>query len=112
MDKVFAVKRVAEKLWATEDALDGAINRTAALMGDITSARLELKVGAAFGDQAINKVAEAMKALADARHAMIEAHAALEQDRLGLGVRIRQFIKPAAHPEQEPAETSVERRVG
>jgi len=89
MEKIFVVKRVAEKLWATEDAIDGALNRAAALMGDMTAVRLEQKVAAQFGDEAMTKVAVAVKALADARHAMVEAHEALAQDKLRFGVRTK-----------------------
>ena len=89
MDKVFVVKRLAEKLWSTEDAIDGAIAQASGLLAAGVEARQELKVSALFGDEATSKVAEAVKALADARHAMVEAHNALSEDKLRLGVRTK-----------------------
>ena len=89
MDKVFVVKRVAEQLWATEEAIDDALARASGLMGGMIEARQELKVSALFGDAPTTKVAEAVKALADARHAMMEAHDALAEAKLRLGVRTR-----------------------
>ncbi len=89
VEKVFVVKRVAEKLWATEDAIDGAIAQAAQLMGDLVGARQELGVPHMLTDAATSKIAEAMNCLAQARHAMIESHSALHETRLRLGVRTK-----------------------
>ena len=89
VEKVFVVKRVAEKLWATEDAIDGAIAHAAQLMGGLVEARQELAVPHLLTDAATSKIAEAMNLLAQARHAMIESHGALHEARLRIGVRTR-----------------------
>lgn len=94
MEKIFVVKRVAEKLWATEEAIDGAIAEASGLMGGLVEARRELNVSPLFADASTSKVAEAMKALAEARHAMMEAHGALTEAKLRLGVRTKMDAVP------------------
>ena len=89
MDKVFVVKRVAEQLWRSEDAIDGAIGAASQLMGDIMEARRELKVAHAVVDPATTKVAAAIAAMAEARRAVIEAHDALNEAKLRIGVRTK-----------------------
>jgi hypothetical protein len=89
VEKIFVVKGVAEKLWATEDAIDNAIAQTSSLMSGLIEGRRELNVSAVVTDQATSCIAESMKALADARKAMIEAHAALDEVKLRVGVRTR-----------------------
>ncbi len=109
MEKVFVVKRVAEKLWASEDAIDGAIAKASVLMGGLVEAKEELKLSATFTDEATSKIAESMKALADARRAMVEAHAALNECQLRLGVRVKAGgFKPPVEPSQDA--TVAERR--
>ena len=89
MEKIFVVKRVAEKLWASENAIDGAIESAAILMGDLVAARRELDVSHEVTDPATAKIAEAMKAMADARTALIGAHDALYEAKLRIGVRTK-----------------------
>jgi hypothetical protein len=87
MDKVFVVKRVAEKLWATEDTVDAAITDMSELMVQVVGARKELQIPHLIVDPAVKKVAEAMGRMAEARQALIEAHHALNEARLRIGVR-------------------------
>ena len=89
MEKVFAVKQVAEKLWATEEAIDGAMASTSALLTSVIETRQQHKVSAIVTDEATTKIAEAMKAMAEARAAMIGAHHALNEAKLRLGVRVK-----------------------
>ncbi len=89
MDKVFVVKRVAEQLWRSEDAIDGAMGAASLLMGEVLEARRELKIAHAVVDPATTKVAAAISALADARRTMIEAHEALTEAKLRIGVRTK-----------------------
>jgi hypothetical protein len=89
MEKVFVVKRVAEKLWASEEAIDGALKSASTLMVGLVEAREELGVPHLVTDAATSKIAEAMALLAQARHAMIESHSALHEARLRIGVRTK-----------------------
>lgn len=89
VDKVFVVQGVANKLWATEDAMDAAIAQASTLMGGIVEARAEIGCSHIVTDPAIAKVAQAMAAMAEARTALIDAHHALAEAKLRLGVRTK-----------------------
>ena len=109
MEKVFVVKRVAEKLWASEAAIDGAVASTAVLMADYMQAGIELKLSPVVTEAAAAKIAEAAKALAEARAAIVEAHNELNDVKLRIGVRTKMeggkpvVIEPA---KSEPARRS------
>ncbi len=113
MEKVFVVKKVAEKLWSTENAIDSAIAEAAKLMGGLVEARQELQVSHIVTDAATTKIAESMAALAEARRAMIEAHHALNEAKLRIGVRTKLdgFGNSWAYHDQ-PAADELTRRVG
>jgi hypothetical protein len=89
MEKVFVVRRVASKLHATEASLDQAMTDAAELMADILAARRELKVSAVVVEDASAKIVEAIKALGDARSAIVDAHNELNDVKLRLGVRTK-----------------------
>jgi hypothetical protein len=89
VEKVFVVKRVAEKLWSTEEAIDGAIAEAAALMGGLVEARRELNVSPVATDKATSRIAEAMAAMAEARAALMAAHQELNEVKLRIGVRTK-----------------------
>ena len=112
MDKVFVVKRVAEKLWATEDKIDGALASAATLMGGLVEARQELGVSHAVTDAATSKIAEAIKLMAEARKAMVEVHAELGEVKLRIGVRTKMDggWKPVKQVSDD--EVVMERQVG
>jgi hypothetical protein len=103
MEKVFVVKRVAQHLWATENAIDEAIGQASTLMADVVTARKEVKAGAALADQTTTKIIQAMTALSEARRAMLEAHEALDEVKLRLGVRTK-MDKPFPALSAEQAE--------
>jgi hypothetical protein len=113
MEKIFVVKRVAERLWATEDAVDAALAEGSSLMACVVEARQELKVSHSVADPAVTKLAEALKAMADARHAVIEAHKALEEAKLRIGVRTKLEGVPGKVWNMAPAANGrVDRKAG
>lgn len=87
MEKVFVAKKVAQKLYATEAALDAAMTEAAELIGEMVRARAELKLSAVVGDAAQAKIVEAIAALGAARTAVVAAHADLDDVRKRIGVR-------------------------
>ncbi len=89
MEKVFVVKRVGESVRASEESIDAALASASALMSDLITARHELGVSPIVTDAATGKIAQSMKALADARAAMVEAHHALYEAQLRIGVRTK-----------------------
>lgn len=89
MDKVTVVKGVVGKLYTTEGSIDQAIADASQLIGEMIKARQELGLTAVTGDAAMQKLTTAVAALAEARSAVVEAHSALDDVRLRLGVRTR-----------------------
>ena len=89
MEKVFVVKRVANKLHGTEAAIDAAMVQTAEMMAELVQARKDLGLAATVGASTTAKVMAAMAALSEARTAMVEAHGELGQTALRLGVRTK-----------------------
>ncbi len=89
MEKIFVVKRVAAKLHGTEAAIDTAMVQAAEMMADMVQARKDLGLSATVASGATAKVMAAMAALSEARSAMVDAHAELDETRLRLGVRTK-----------------------
>ena len=89
MDKVLVARRVAGKLHATEAAVDAALAEATQLMGEMIRGRQETKISAISTDPSMAKVSAAIAALAEARTAMVEAHAELDELRLRMGIRTR-----------------------
>ena len=97
MDKVFVAKRVAQKLFETEAAVDGALVEAAELMSEMLKARKDVNTSLVFADDVQVKMMEAMKALSEARTAMVGVHSELNEAKLRLGIRTKMdnLEKPA-----------------
>ncbi|HWW27006.1 MAG TPA: hypothetical protein VNZ85_14035 [Caulobacter sp.] len=89
MEKAFVAQRVANKLFATESAVDAAMVETMEMMAELIQARKDLGLSATVANGASAKFAEAVQALAAARTAVVDAHAELDETRLRIGVRTR-----------------------
>jgi hypothetical protein len=89
MDKVFVAKRVAQKLFETEAAVDGALVEAAELMSEMLKARKDVNTSLVFADDVQVKMMEAMKALSEARTAMVGVHSELNEAKLRLGIRTK-----------------------
>jgi hypothetical protein len=111
MDKTLIVQGVANKLFATETALDNAIVEASNLMTGIIEARKELRVSAVFADETQSKVAEAIATLASARRSIVQAHHEMSTDKLRLGVRTK-LIGVVDKPPQDGGVRSHLRDVG
>jgi hypothetical protein len=77
MTKIETAKLVADKLFATEDAVDTAMVQASELLGVMVQSRKALKLSAVAGEVAQSRVAEAIGAMAEARRAVMAAHGAL-----------------------------------
>ncbi len=97
MEKAFVAQRVANKLFATEAAVDGALSEAAALMSDLLAARKEVKTSLVFADDVQVKLMDAMKALSEARTAMVAVHNELHEAQLRLGVRTKMVYEKPVH---------------
>src|SRR5215475_13715074 len=98
MEKAFVAQRVAKKLFVTEAAVDGALSEAAELMSVMLAARKDVNTSLVFADDAQVKLMEAMKALSEARTAMVGVHNELNEAKLRLGIRTKMVeqIKPFA----------------
>ena len=99
MEKAFVAQRVANKLFATEESVDAALIEATELMTEMLKARRDVGVSTVFGDDAAAKLVEAIKALGEARTAMVGVHGELNEAKLRLGVRTK-LVGP--HKPQEP----------
>jgi hypothetical protein len=99
MEKVFVAQRVAKKLFATEAAVDSAMVEAAELLGDMLKARSDVNASLVFADDVQVKMMEAIKALSEARTAMVGVHNELSEAKLRLGIRTKMggADKPSDH---------------
>ncbi len=89
MEKAFVAQRVAKKLFATEAAVDSAMVEAAELMSEMLKARQDVKVSLVFADDVQVKMMQALKALSEARSAMVGVHSELNEAKLRLGIRTK-----------------------
>jgi hypothetical protein len=111
MDKVFVAKRVAQKLFETEAAVDGALVEASELMSEMLKARKDINVSMVFADDVQVKMMEAMKALSEARTAMVAVHSELNEAKLRLNIRTRMGLEKPVEGASR-AEPTVMRDVG
>lgn len=98
MEKVFVAQRVATKLFSTEAAVDQAMVEATELLADLLKARSEVNASLVFADDVQVKMVEAIKALGEARTAMVGVHGELAEAQLRLGIRTKlgYMDKPAS----------------
>jgi hypothetical protein len=111
MDKTLVAQGVANKLFATEKAVDTAIAEAATLLMGMMQAREELRLSATVGATTSAKVAEAISLLSQARSTMVEAHLELDQLKLRQGIRtkmIGSFSKDLAQDDDQRSVAKVD----
>ena len=111
MDKVFVAKRVAEKLYDTEAAVDGALVEASELMSEMLKARKDVNTSLVFADDVQVKMMEAIKALSEARTAMVGVHNELNEAKLRLGIRTKMDFQDKPTTAAAREETTM-RKVG
>ena len=89
MEKVFVAQRVATKLFSTEAAVDQAMVEATELLADMLKARTEVNASLVFADDVQVKMMEALKAMGEARTAMVGVHNELAEAQLRLGIRTK-----------------------
>ncbi len=89
MEKVFVAQRVANKLFATESAVDAAMVEAMEMMAELIQARKDLGLSPTVANGATAKLGDALAALTTARTAVVEAHAQLDEVRLRIGIRTK-----------------------
>jgi ABC-type sugar transport system substrate-binding protein len=111
MEKVFVAQRVANKLFATESAVDGALAEAAELMSEMLKARKDVNVALVVGDDAASKLVDAIKALGEARTAMVGVHNELAEVKLRLGIRTKMDFEDKPPQARQAIQTTM-REVG
>ena len=89
MEKAFVAQRVANKLFTTEAAVDSAMVEASELMSEMLKARQDVNVSLVFADDVQVKMMQALKALSEARSAMVGVHSELNEAKLRLGIRTK-----------------------
>lgn len=81
-----AAEHLAEKLYAAEQALDGAICKMGELIGYMPVARTDARLSAVVGQDAITEAAESLSAMVGARAHLVATHYGLAdvRDQIGL----------------------------
>lgn len=82
-----AAMKVAESLFAAEEAIDIALAKVADLNGTLATARTEAKLSAIVGQDAFNTAASVFAALARARCDIVETHKYLSETKDQIGLR-------------------------
>lgn len=105
MDKIEVVKKVADKLFATEHAVDDAMVRASQFLESMVEARRDLKLSAVAGELATTRVCESIAALSEARRAVMAAHNALSnlQRKMNVEDPVEWTGKPQEGVEPEAA---------
>lgn len=101
-----AAMKVAECLFAAEEAIDAALARTAELNGTMVTARSEASLSALVCQDAFEVSASAFAALARARCDIVEAHKRLSETKIQIGLRelaIGELGKPPSAKVSEPS---------
>lgn len=82
-----AAIKVAECLFAAEEAIDAALARTAELNSKMVTARSEASLSALVCQDAFEVSASAFAALARARCDIVETHKRLSETKIQIGLR-------------------------
>ena len=107
MERALVAQQVANKLFATENAIDNAIADASALVGELVKARQELGVSTVFADGAVVQATAALSALSQARTAMVAAHAELNDAKLRVGIRTKMVGGSDKPPQQQSRYTDL-----
>ena len=89
-ERVTAAQRIAADLHDAENAIDDAIVKIATLAVTLPTSRIETRMSAIVGQDAVAKVTEAVAAAGQVRQMLADAHHALSvtQKQVGLGARM------------------------
>ncbi|MEW6576452.1 MAG: hypothetical protein AB1408_08895 [Pseudomonadota bacterium] len=106
-DRIAAAQRITTELHEAEFAIDEAIVKLARLAATLPAARIETRMSAIVGQEAVAKVTQAVAAAGHVRQMIAEAHEALgeTQKQVGLGARMfgAGLNKPPAASHNVPA---------
>ena len=87
MKRRIMANRVAEHLFQTERAIDGALGKIARLAGLLPAARMEANISAVVGQNAFESIARSLSALTEARREIVDTHHRLVEMQNAVGLR-------------------------
>jgi hypothetical protein len=93
-----AAMKVAESLFAAEEAIDVALARAAELNGVLVTARTQAELSAIVGQDAFEVAAATFAALAKARSEIVETHKRLSDTKIQVGLRTLAVGDPGKPP--------------
>jgi len=105
-DRRAAAMKVAESLFAAEEAIDVALARTAELNSKMVTARSDAKLSALVCQDAFEVSAAAFAALARARCDIVETHKRLSEAKIQVGLRTVSVGDEWPKPPPPQADTS------
>ena len=79
MQRRHLAQAIAEALFRAEDSADRSLRDTSRLITAMTEARLDHRLSAVLGSDAMSATADAIRALGEARDRLIAAHGALDR---------------------------------
>ncbi len=115
MDKVLVAQTVANRLFATENAIDTALMEASQLLQAMLQARQDLGLSAVVADKAPAQLSQAIAALTAARSAVVEAHGELEETKLRIGIRTKMigyYKKLSVHEDTVTGVSNIDRIAG
>lgn len=77
----------ADRLFATEDAVDKALSETGELLATLTRLRITGNISGTFGQKALDAIVSGAAALTTARSHFVSAHSHLDEVKTQLGCR-------------------------
>lgn len=86
-----AAMKVADSLFAAEDAIDAAFARVAELNGTLAMARSDAQLSAIVAQDAFELAASTLSVLAKARGEIVETHKRLSEAQVQIGLRAVSF---------------------
>ncbi|MBZ9647074.1 hypothetical protein K9B33_05935 [Sphingobium sp. 3R8] len=91
--------KVANKLRATEIAIDTSISHLAGLTAMLVDARVDAQLSAIYGQDALSSLGEALNTMIKGRASVVDAHSRLA----GTGKQLRLDVSAFGGLEQKPA---------
>jgi len=101
MKRRIMANQVAEQLFETEAAIDGALGKIARLAGLLPHARMESNISAVVGQSAFESIARSLTALTEARREIVDTHHRLVEMQNAIGLRNVSFGDTQKPPEGE-----------
>lgn len=87
MKRRIVAEHLAARLFTAEEAVDNTLAAMGELIAAMPRARLDARLSAGVGQQAVDHVMEAASNLADVRRSLIAAHGALSEAKDQIGLR-------------------------